>query len=288
MNPHYQRFTNNGGGGGSYSMPGNPRQRGSDMTDTGRVLGGASRMSQLNPNQQTNSSMGPNPSIGGASGNAKKFDNSPTQRYLLYVSRMSNNYFEPKSQNLLKNLGTLAHEFRYICVQDIPKSSRPPGLKMTPAIYDTLNGNLFQGTDAINYVSRLKQSEIQPVQMNIGTTICKFGFNCFPAVKSFGKVGDGMGMCESAGGPEGIPGACGNFNGGLGLGMDNFQSRIDGETDVRYKSERSVSMEDAATYRQFRNDLDGRYEQQRRQTGGGGALPPELRAYDDSIKKRNE
>lgn len=304
LNPHYNRFLNNGqqqqssnystSGNPSMSMPGNPRQRGGEMVDSGRVLGGAARMPQsLNPQSNPMAPGGPN-----SNGSTPKFENRPSQRYILYVSRLQNNYYEPKSENLLRNLGTLAKEFLYVCVQDIPKNARPPGLKMTPAILDTLRNELFQGTNAINFVSQLKHSEIQPAPVNVGTTFCKFGYNCFPMTKEFapiGAMGGGMGPMGGGGGTlaDCGPTACGNFNGGLGFGMDTFQSKVDGNTDVRYndKSGRHITSEDAATYSQFRNDLGSRYEQQRKTTtqpGAAPSLPSDLRAIHDNIRNRNQ
>ena len=270
INRQYDRFLNNNGSNNSgMGASGRPNARGQgfgERSDSAAILGGGRSQNIVDPQMGQGSSLGSGSS--GNNGQPRSFDNSkPIQRYVLFVSRMQGkNIFEPNSQKILNNLGNLDHEFRIVCVQDIPKQARPQGLRMTPAILDTNPpGALYQGSNALNYLEQMKSTifRIQPVTVNMGTTSCKLGFNCWTINEN-------------------------DFDNGLGLGMSNFARKIDGSTDPRYNEKGKISQEEAALYAQYRSDLDTRYEQTRKQATPGGSsvkLPDSLQPINDNIKR---
>lgn len=247
----------------SMAPSGRPHTRGHDMRDSGQVLGGGRSTLAVDPQMMSNALVA----------RPMAFDNTkPVERYVLFVSRVQGrDIFEPNSQRILDNMGNFDKEFRIVCVQTIPKSQRPPQLKMTPAIMDTKPpGGLYQGTGALRFLEHLKNTafRVQPVPVNMGTSMCKLGFNCWLLNNN---------------NPE--------FQGGMGLGMGPFQRRMDGTADPRYRENGKISQEDAATYNQYRSDLNQRYQQKQQQTvqaGTGRNVPPSLKPINDNIRNRNQ
>jgi hypothetical protein len=247
----------------SMAPNGRPHTRGHDMRDSGQVLGGGRSSLVVDPQMMSNALVS----------RPKAFDNTrPVERYVLFVSRVQGrDIFEPNSQRILDNMGNFDKEFRIVCVQTIPKSQRPPGLKMTPAIMDTKPpGGLYQGTGALRFLEHLKNTafRVQPVPVNMGTSMCKLGFNCWLLNNN---------------NPE--------FQGGMGLGMGPFQRRMDGTADPRYRENGKISQEDAATYNQYRSELNQMYQQKQQQTvqaGTGRNVPASLKPINDNIRNRNQ